>query len=152
MTEKNKEEVDRPGVAELAVRGKSPADAAGLAIPDEPKHRCDTCRWWDVHSLEMRAGDCRAPGDHRYSRVLIESPRPNGSVYRSYAMLDSFGPETTLPGFVCGAWDDGYQAVRAALAKAAPADVSRSDSATPPVSPPPGSDQTSSETKQEGSR
>jgi hypothetical protein len=32
------------------------------------------------------------------------------------------------------------------------ADVSRSDSATPPVSPPPGSDQTSSETKQEGSR
>lgn len=70
------------------------------------ERQCRTCRWWDMHSLDMNAGDCRVPGDHRYSRVLVTSKRPDGSEYRSYAMLDSFGPETTKPGFVCGAWDD----------------------------------------------
>jgi hypothetical protein len=34
MTEKNKEEVDRPGVAELAVRGKSPAGAQAVERTD----------------------------------------------------------------------------------------------------------------------
>lgn len=87
-------------------------------VPPEPKRECRSCRWWDMHSLALRAGDCRVPGDHRYSRVLVTSQRPDGSEYRSYAMLDSFGPETTLPGFVCGAWDDGHRAERNAIAKA----------------------------------
>lgn len=72
-----------------------------------PDRICKTCRWWDVHSLQLTLGDCRAPGNHRYSRVLVTSKQPDGSEYRSYAMLDSFGPETTPPSFTCGAWDDG---------------------------------------------
>jgi len=60
---------------------------------------CRTCRYWDRLSINAREGDCRAPGDHRYSRV----PMPDGS----YALLDSFGPETTSPNHVCGVWDDG---------------------------------------------
>lgn len=92
---------------------KQAASGVLLPIPPEPKRECRSCRWWDMHSIDMKAGDCRAPGDHRYSRVPLETRRPDGSVYRSYALLDSFGPETTLPGFVCGVWDDGYREARA---------------------------------------
>lgn len=64
----------------------------------EPK-ACKTCRYWDVHSIDALKGDCRAPGDHRYSRVTFA----RGTV----ALLDSFGPEETKPNFVCGAWARG---------------------------------------------
>ena len=67
---------------------------------NRPK-RCETCRYWDVHSLDMRLGDCRAPGSHRYSRTPMP-PDKNDAI--SFAMLDSFGPEETRPDFVCGAW------------------------------------------------
>jgi len=65
---------------------------------DAPR-QCRTCRYWDVHSLAMKMGDCRVPGDHRYSHVKMSDG--------SYALLDSFGPEETPPHFVCGAWDNG---------------------------------------------
>lgn len=71
------------------------------------KRECRTCRWWDIHSVDKVAGDCRVPGNHRYSRVPMTTTRLDGSEHHSYAMLDSFGPETTLPGFVCGAWKSG---------------------------------------------
>lgn len=93
---------------------QSDVEPSAAVIPPEPKHECRSCRWWDMHSLDLKLGDCRAPGDHRYSRVLVTSQRPDGSVYESYALMDSFGPETTLPGYVCGVWDDGYRALRAA--------------------------------------
>lgn len=60
------------------------------------ERKCRTCRYWDAHSRDMNLGDCRAPDNHRYSRV----PMGDGS----YAMLDSFGPEETRPDDTCGAW------------------------------------------------
>lgn len=60
--------------------------------------RCATCRYWDAHSIAARKGDCRAPGDHRYSRAPIGT---------GCALLDSFGPEETAPTYVCGAWSFG---------------------------------------------
>ena len=70
---------------------------------DAPKV-CRTCRWWDMYSLGMKAGECRVPGSgnsgiHRYGRVRM----PDGS----FALWDSFGPEKTKPDYTCGAWDDG---------------------------------------------
>lgn len=77
---------------------------AALAVREEKN--CRTCRWWDVHSTAAMKGDCKVPGDHRYSRVLITNPKTG---HASYALLDSFGPEVTEPRFVCGRWDDGLQ-------------------------------------------
>lgn len=77
------------------------------SLRKSPKRVCKTCRWWSMHSLALKAGDCMVPGNHRYSRVPIVSKRPDGSEYHSYALFDSFGPETTPPGYTCGAWDDG---------------------------------------------
>lgn len=88
------------------------------SLRESPERKCRTCRYWDVHSQAMKMGDCRAPGDHRYSRVPITSRRADGSLHHSYALLDSFGPEETPPGFTCGAWDDGLREERAAAAKA----------------------------------
>jgi len=65
---------------------------------------CKTCRYWDMHSLDLLKGDCRAPNNHRYSRVPMTDA--NGKV-TSYAMMDSFGPEETKPNFTCGAWRRG---------------------------------------------
>lgn len=94
------------------------------SLRESPKRVCKTCRWWDMHSLDLRLGDCRVTGNHRYSRVPIVSKRPDGSEYHSYALLDSFGPETTLPGFTCGAWDDG-------ALPSSPKDISSLDQETP---------------------
>ena len=93
-----------------------PMDAKpGLGGHTAARHHCLTCRWWDMHSLSLRKGDCRVPGDHRYSHVKMTTVRPDGSVYRSVAYLDSFGREETTPDYVCGAWDDG---ARSAIARA----------------------------------
>jgi hypothetical protein len=86
--------------------------AADIFLPPEQaasvKHCCRTCRWWDAHSIDERKGDCRAPNDHRYSHVPLESvDYKTGKVSRTIAYLDSFGREETLPGFVCGAWQYG---------------------------------------------
>ena len=62
---------------------------------------CGTCRYWDRLSIGSLKGDCRAPGDHRYSHV----PMPNGQT----AMLDSFGPEETHKSYRCGAWQQGQE-------------------------------------------
>ena len=75
-------------------------------VPRE--RRCETCRWWDVHSLDLKKGDCRVTADkgmpqHRYSRVPM--PEKDGTMH--YAYLDSFGPEETGPHFVCGRWERG---------------------------------------------
>lgn len=94
------------------IKGDAPS------LRESPERKCRTCRYWDAHSQAMKMGDCRAPGDHRYSRVPITSRRPDGSLRQSYALLDSFGREETLPGFVCGAWDDGRRRERAEAARA----------------------------------
>jgi hypothetical protein len=70
----------------------------------KPDHRCENCRYWDIHSLGARKGDCRAPGDHRYYRVPMTDKAGNVT---SYAPMDSFGREETGPNFTCGAWDSG---------------------------------------------
>lgn len=64
-----------------------------------PDKRCENCRYWDVHSLDMLKGDCRAPEDHRYWKV----PMPNGT----YAMMDSFEGAVTGPNYSCQAWRAG---------------------------------------------
>jgi len=59
---------------------------------------CKTCRHWNVHSVELKAGDCMHKTEgvpHRYHRARM----PDGSV----ALLDSFGPEETNPNYTCGA-------------------------------------------------
>jgi hypothetical protein len=81
------------------------------------------------------------------ARLIAAAPELYEALAMVVAALDASRDGGRYPDFEV--WET---TARAALAKAAPADVSRSDSATPPVSPPPGSDQTSSETKQEGSR
>jgi hypothetical protein len=63
---------------------------------------CKTCRWWDMHSIDMKLGTCRHEVDgivHRYWKV----PMPDGS----FAMLDSFEPAETKPNQTCGAWERG---------------------------------------------
>lgn len=57
---------------------------------------CKNCDYWNMHSLDMKLGDCMAPNDHRYWRVPI-----NGG---GYALLDGFGREETKPNFSCGAF------------------------------------------------
>lgn len=63
------------------------------------ERKCKTCRYWDVHSLDMAKGDCKAPENHRYWRVQT-STLPKGMV----ALMDSFGPEETKPYYSCHAW------------------------------------------------
>ena len=67
---------------------------------------CDTCRWWDVHSVDARKGTCRANNGgglvHRYSRYKMAG----GNV----ALFDSFEPAETLPRDTCGAWQLGQKA------------------------------------------
>lgn len=65
------------------------------------KRECRTCDYWDMHSLDMVKGDCRAPDNHRYSHVPFTSPIDGK---RRLAMMDSFGREETKPNFVCGRW------------------------------------------------
>lgn len=71
--------------------------------------RCETCRWWDAHSTDLKKGDCRAPAiggvQHRFSRALMP-PCKDGQ--RRYAYLDAFGPEEAGPHFVCGRWEQGH--------------------------------------------
>lgn len=69
--------------------------------------KCLTCRYWDAHSQDLLLGDCKAPGDHRYSRVPVTGTDRNGKPWHSMACLDSFGKEETRPNFVCGAWASG---------------------------------------------
>ncbi len=59
-------------------------------------HVCETCLFWHVKAPSLFNGDCKAPNDHRYSRV----PMGDGS----FAMVDSFGPEETRSTFTCGVW------------------------------------------------
>lgn len=74
----------------------------------KPEHRCENCRYWDAHSTDLRKGDCRAPGDHRYSRVETTNVDfRTGKETPFIALLDSFGPEETDPNFTCGAWRQG---------------------------------------------
>lgn len=67
---------------------------------------CKTCRWWDMHSIDMKMGDCKSPdglpghGVHRYWRGTLG----DGS---AYYLLDSFGPQETKPDHSCGAWSRG---------------------------------------------
>lgn len=64
---------------------------------ENPKNRrCRTCRFWDVHSLDMKMGSCQAPDNHRYWHV-----RPASGIV---ALMDSFGPEETKPNYSCHAW------------------------------------------------
>lgn len=67
---------------------------------------CRTCRYWDVHSLDMRKGDCRAPSDHRYWHIQFGA-NASKNVAGTYALLDSFGREETRPDYSCGAWRKG---------------------------------------------
>lgn len=60
---------------------------------------CRNCRYWDMHSLDMKKGDCRAPSDHRWWRYTF----PSGE----RVLLDSFGREETKPDYHCGAWEAG---------------------------------------------
>lgn len=69
-----------------------------------PIRQCKTCRYWDAHSTDLRKGDCKVPGDHRYTHGTIAGGA-NGN--RISFILDSFGPEETLPSFSCGRWDSG---------------------------------------------
>lgn len=57
---------------------------------------CKNCRYWDVHSSDMRLGDCRAPSDHRYWRHELAGG--------GFALLDSFERAETKPDDHCGAW------------------------------------------------
>jgi hypothetical protein len=61
------------------------------------KKICRTCQYWNIHSIDMKMGDCMAPGDHRYWHVPITGKT-------SVAMMDSFGREETKPNFSCAAW------------------------------------------------
>lgn len=72
----------------------------------EIERECGTCRYWDIHSLGAMKGDCRAPNDHRYSRVPIQNPKDQSW---SHALMDSFGPEETTHKFRCGAWQHGQE-------------------------------------------
>lgn len=68
---------------------------------DPANKRCRTCRYWDIHSIDFKKGDCRAPDDHRYWRHKTA----DGIV----ALLDSFGPEETKPDFGCNRWEGPAQ-------------------------------------------
>lgn len=65
------------------------------------KKICRNCQYWNIHSLDMKMGDCMAPDDHRYWHVPITSPKTGKT---SIAMMDSFGREETKPDFGCAAW------------------------------------------------
>lgn len=70
------------------------------------KQTCGNCRYWDILYIGSNNGDCRAPDNHRYSKVPMTDA--NGKLV-SYAMMDSFGPEKTRNNDACGAWKVGQE-------------------------------------------
>lgn len=64
-------------------------------MSEKPRRVCNTCRYWDVHSLDALKGDCKAPDNHRYWRGKLAV----GGTY----LMDSFEGVVTSPRFSCQA-------------------------------------------------
>lgn len=65
---------------------------------------CRTCSWGNMHSQDMKLGDCMQPDGHRWWRQPVSGVTKEGKEWRSVALLDAFGREETRPGFHCGNW------------------------------------------------
>jgi hypothetical protein len=71
---------------------------------------CSTCRFWDVHNLSAKIGDCKAPGAGNFG-VSVASFSG-----RRRAYFDG-GTKETKPGDTCQKWSLGQSPQPKRLAK-----------------------------------